>query len=69
MDFTLIPYWGMIGAAVASSISYTISAAVAVYFFKCESGYSIYRILLLTRKDLELAFKIMKSMWYSLNSK
>jgi stage V sporulation protein B len=69
LDFALVPHWGMIGAAIASSTSYFVSAAFALYFFKRESGYQVTRTLLLTFEDIMLAFRLAKDFLFDLTSK
>jgi O-antigen/teichoic acid export membrane protein len=51
MDLLLIPRYGINGAAVASSIVYTFSAAAAVLIFKYESGAGLLETLIVRPAD------------------
>ena len=50
-DLLFIPIFGINGAALASSISYMVNAAVVLYFFKKTSGISINDILIIKASD------------------
>jgi O-antigen/teichoic acid export membrane protein len=52
LDLFLIPYWGMNGAALASTVSYSVSSAFALYFFIVESKATVFETLVLTRTDI-----------------
>lgn len=44
--FLLIPYYGIIGASISTSISYLISAVLIVYIFKNKNKITLKKILL-----------------------
>jgi O-antigen/teichoic acid export membrane protein len=52
LDLFLVPYWGMNGAALASTISYSVSSVCALYFFIVESKATVFETLVLTRADI-----------------
>lgn len=54
-DLFLIPRFGIIGAALASTISYSISATLSIWFFKHQSGIDFRDILFITKEDIESA--------------
>ena len=54
-DLFLIPRFGIIGAALASTISYSISATLSIWFFKHQSGIDLRDILFITKEDIESA--------------
>jgi len=51
LDFTLIPIWGIAGAALASSLVYVSLFGLNFYFYQRESGESLLKVLILTRED------------------
>jgi O-antigen/teichoic acid export membrane protein len=53
-DFLLIPRWGFMGAAAASSISYSVSAIVLVVCYARVTGNSVASVLFPQRGDLQL---------------
>jgi stage V sporulation protein B len=56
-DFTLIPYWGIKGAAIASSLSYVTLLFVNLWLYMRESGNSIPDMFLIRRKDIQLCIE------------
>ncbi len=54
----LIPRLGMLGAAVASTIAYLVSQAVAISYFCKISGIGVAKVLFLDRQDLALFRRI-----------
>jgi stage V sporulation protein B len=52
LDLLLIPRYGISGAAVASSIVYTVAAGVSVYALRRESGASVLKTILIQPEDL-----------------
>jgi len=50
LDFLLIPRWGIVGASIASSLAYSLTLLVALYFFKKLEGIPL-RDIFLTRKE------------------
>ncbi|MEO6349192.1 MAG: polysaccharide biosynthesis C-terminal domain-containing protein [Candidatus Limnocylindrales bacterium] len=55
-NFVLIPQLGMNGAALASSISYTITAALILVLYKRLSGHGLRETLLVRRSDAVTAW-------------
>lgn len=53
LDFTLIPLWGIVGAAIASSLVYCSLFALNFYFYHRESGQKLTNVLILTRGDTQ----------------
>jgi O-antigen/teichoic acid export membrane protein len=53
-DFLLIPRFGISGAAAASSIAYTVSLAVSLYYYRRISGNDVRDCLIPRTADLEL---------------
>jgi len=54
LDLVLIPRFGISGAAIASSIAYTVSLAVSLYYYGRISGKDPWRCLIPRVADLEL---------------
>jgi O-antigen/teichoic acid export membrane protein len=54
LDLVLIPRFGIRGAAVASSVSYAVSAGVTALFFVRETGIPLRRLFLADRDDFAL---------------
>ncbi len=64
LNFILIPmkgyYGGIIGAAIASSVSYTISFILFCYYFRKESGFSFTTMFVPRKSDfVEIWFKLL----------
>ena len=51
LDLVLIPRYGISGAAAASSIVYTCTAAASVWIFKLESGAGLLETLIVKPDD------------------
>lgn len=51
LDLALIPLWGVAGAAVASSIAYSASLAMALYFYRRVSGRGVWEALVFRPSD------------------
>ncbi len=62
LDFALIPWWGIVGAAVASSVSYLVTTAAIVALFVRETRLPAVSTLLLTGDDLTLIVATMRRM-------
>lgn len=52
LDFLLIPHIGIEGAAIASTIAYTISAMTGILLFRKTSGLRVSEFLLVTGEDI-----------------
>ena len=59
-DIILIPHYEIIGAAISSSISYTISTIVLIVFFIKKSRIKINYLFILQAKDISLCISILK---------
>ncbi len=57
LDLLLIPRWGIVGAASASTIAYSLSAFYIIYRYRLTSGISWKDFLLLRSQDVSLLFK------------
>jgi O-antigen/teichoic acid export membrane protein len=53
LDLVLIPRWGIIGAATASSLAYITNAAAAVVFYLKVTGNRLGDVLLIQKSDVE----------------
>lgn len=51
LDLVLIPAYGIVGAAIASSVSYATAAAVMFFLFRRISGIGPTRVLVITLED------------------
>jgi len=51
-NWVLIPRWGIAGAAVSTTISYTVAALILLVVFVRESGHSVGDTILVGRADL-----------------
>jgi Na+-driven multidrug efflux pump len=51
LDLFLIPRFGIAGAAAASSIVYTLTAAACIYCFRLESGAGILETVIVQPQD------------------
>lgn len=57
LDLMLIPRWGMVGAASASTTAYSLSALYIIYRYALTSGISWEDFLLLRSQDVSHLFK------------
>lgn len=58
LDLALIPKLNIVGAAIASTVSYSVSALMLIVFFKRETGASLRQVLLPTSEDLRLLLSL-----------
>ena len=58
LDFALIPKLNIVGASIASTVSYSISALMLIAFFMRETGAPLRQILLPTSEDLKLLLSV-----------
>lgn len=61
-DLLLIPTLGTAGAAIASTLSYSVSTAVIVWLFVRQSGVPVQQVLVPTREDLALGISLLRSL-------
>lgn len=64
----LIKYFGIVGAAWASSITYTLSLIMMMIVFSSKLGIKFYKLILYDKEDVKLANKILKDL-FKLNFK
>lgn len=61
LDFTLIPRFGINGAAITSSISYTVCTIISLYFYTKHTESRLVDVLVLKKSDLlEIKSKLFK---------
>lgn len=61
LDLLLIPSLGIVGAAIASTLSYTTSTVIILWLFRRESGLSVQQALLTTREDIVFGITLIRS--------
>jgi O-antigen/teichoic acid export membrane protein len=54
LNVLLIPRYGITGAAMATTVSYSSAALLLLVFFLRDSGLSWYDVLIVNRSDVEL---------------
>ena len=58
LDLVLIPKLNIVGAAIASTVSYSVTALLLVFFFSRETGAPLRQILLPTSEDLRMLLSL-----------
>ena len=58
LDLLLIPKLNIVGAAIASTVSYSLSALLLILFFRRETGASLREILLPTSEDVRMLLSV-----------
>lgn len=58
LDFALIPKLNIVGAAIASTVSYSVAAFMLIFFFIRETGVPLRQVLLPSSDDLGLAVQL-----------
>jgi O-antigen/teichoic acid export membrane protein len=58
LDLVLIPKLNIVGAAIASTASYSVAACMLIFFFIRETGASLRHLLLLSSEDIGLAMQL-----------
>ncbi|MFT5002281.1 MAG: O-antigen/teichoic acid export membrane protein [Polaribacter sp.] len=61
LNYVFIPSYGAKGAAMASSISYALSAIISLYFFTSKTKSKVVDVLIINKKDITLCIKILKN--------
>jgi O-antigen/teichoic acid export membrane protein len=69
LDILLIPRWGILGAAIASSVAYLTAWGLALRFYCRITRYHPRDLLVIRLADLDIAFQAMKTNWMCLKSK
>jgi O-antigen/teichoic acid export membrane protein len=62
LDLLLIPRFNIIGAAIASTLSYLTSTVVIIYFFTRASNLKVRQILWPAREDIALGVSLLRSL-------
>lgn len=60
LDIALIPRLGIVGASIASTVSYSVSALMLIVFFIRETGTSLSQVLLVNKVDLRLLLSVVR---------
>lgn len=60
LDFALIPFWGVPGAAVASTAAYWVGFLMALHYYRRVTGFSLRQILIPARGDFSLAVELLR---------
>jgi O-antigen/teichoic acid export membrane protein len=60
LDMALIPKLNIVGAAIASTVSYTVSALLLIVFFMRETDASLREILLPTFEDIKMLLSVVR---------
>lgn len=63
LDFLLIPRFNIIGAAMASTVSYSISAALTLWFFRRQAGVGLRDIVLITSEDVGAIVSLLRDVY------
>lgn len=67
LDLLLIPWLGIIGASITSTISYSLSAILSLVLFVRETHISLDRVLIVKREDLEIIIRIIGNLFKSIS--
>ncbi len=62
LDLALIPRWGIVGAAVASSLAYMTNAALAVAFYLRLTGNTLAEVLVVQKSDIVAGMSVGRGM-------
>lgn len=54
LNYVMIPHWGLSGAALATSITYTVTFLIKSVIFKRVSGQEYIKFLLISKEDISL---------------
>ncbi|MFC1912772.1 flippase [Chloroflexota bacterium] len=68
LNLIFIPKWGTTGAALATSISYTLVSFILIFYFSNSSGVKLKDILLVRLGDIKLYLEIAKRLAHRVNS-
>ncbi|HKR22193.1 MAG TPA: polysaccharide biosynthesis C-terminal domain-containing protein [Pyrinomonadaceae bacterium] len=60
LDLILIPRLNIVGAAIASTVSYSVTALLLVFFFSRETGAPLRQILLPTSEDVRVLLSLVR---------
>ena len=58
LDLVLIPKLNIVGASIASTVSYSVSALMLIIFFIRQTGVSLRQVLIPNSEDLDVARKL-----------
>ncbi|WP_448249751.1 oligosaccharide flippase family protein [Thalassotalea agariperforans] len=59
-NYILIPVYGAKGAAIASSLSYSLSAIISLYYFTKHTNSKILKILFINKQDIHMSITNLK---------
>ena len=68
-DIILIPFLGIIGAAIGSSISYTLATVIIVLIYTRLTGNSVRNLLIPKREDIAYYYFVIKIIYVTLAEK
>jgi O-antigen/teichoic acid export membrane protein len=60
LDFTLIPIMGVSGAALASTVSYTLTSLLILIAYMRISGNNAFSVLFIKRSDFEMYYELIR---------
>lgn len=69
IDIVLIPVFGINGAAIGSSIAYTLATVTIVFFYKRLSSNSLIQIFIPQREDISYFYEVAKIIFLPISSK
>lgn len=64
LDLLLIPHFHIVGAALASTVSYSVSTMLTIRYFQRESAVHVQDILLITTEDIRLIASFFKTTFH-----
>jgi len=62
LDFVLIPRWGIIGASLASMITYVLIAVVSLWFFWKATSIRLPQMLVLRMDDISRLWRVLRNL-------
>jgi O-antigen/teichoic acid export membrane protein len=68
LNLLLIPRYGIVGAAISSTVAYFVSAVALLGAFLRDSGTSLYEIVFVQRSDLAMYVNVLHRLWLSLRA-
>jgi Na+-driven multidrug efflux pump len=63
LDMILIPNYSIIGAAIASSVAYLVSAGLLIFWFSMETNIKMSRVIIPRKDDIALIIKRLVVLW------
>ena len=68
LNLLLIPRYGIVGAAISSTVAYSVSAVALLGAFLRDSGASLYETVFVQRGDLAMYVNLLHRLWLSLRA-